>query len=49
MTTKDGKIKSATIAELQKMYFQYDYCMAMSFEEYVNRMKIAGVKIEVKK
>lgn len=47
MTTKDGKIKSATVSELQKLYFKYDYCMSMSFEEYMNRVKIAGVKVEV--
>lgn len=47
MTTKDGKITSATMSELQKPYYRYDYCMAVSFEEYMNRVQIAGVKLEV--
>lgn len=47
MTTKDGRIISATRSELEVLYFRYDYCSSMPFEEYINRMRIAGVKLEV--
>lgn len=46
MTTKDGIITSATKDELMQLYFRYDYCLSMSFEEYMNRVKIAGVRLE---